>query len=335
MPHPIIVIALDPEDPVTRTFLIPSLENRLRRSAEVIWQPPGQTPSESARRQARDARILVTGWGQRPLTDEVLAGYPKLELIAHVAGSVAGFVGPAVYDRNIRVVSGNDTFALSVAEGVLAYILAMQRDIPRYNRVVHEGGWRPDFENRGLFGKRLSLVGFGTIPRLLLPMLEPFGLEIVAYDPYVDATEMEALGVTPATLEDCFRDQDIVSLHLPLLPDTRGMITRAHLDLMPAGSLLVNTSRGAVIDEAALTDCLEEGKIRAALDVFAVEPLPADSRLRSLPNVLLMPHMGGPTLDMRPRAARDAIEDIERFLAGEALHHEINAAKAAKMTRPL
>ena len=279
--------------------------------------------------------VLITGWGQPFLSKEILEHASELRLIAHTAGTVASFCGPEVYERGIRVVSGNDVFAESVAEGTLAYMLAALRRIPFYDSKMKQGGWMDSFDNEGLFNKKIGLLGFGTIPHYLVDMLKPFRCRISAYDPYVDAKEMQKLGVSKSEFDPIFTDNDIISLHLPLKPDTEGMVDEPHLRMMKPGAVFVNTSRGAVVDEAALARVLQDGKIHAVLDVYTEEPLAADSSLRSTPNTILLPHMAGPTFDRRVDAAGIVVDDIERFLTGEDLQHEISSAKAANMTRQL
>ena len=129
-----------------------------------------------------------------------------------------------------------------------------------------------------------------------------------------------------------FRICDVVSIHSTLIPENYHSIDKALLSTMKAGALLVNTSRGAILDEAALAEVLAEGKIKAALDVFETEPLPLDSPLRKLSNVLLIPHMGGPTIDRRMAVTRYVIDDIEHFLKGEPLLGEVDREYASPVS---
>ncbi len=323
-----------PENEITASFLDEANLAYLNSLGRVCRQSKPSPLTEDELAEALvDQDVIVSGWGQAYFSDKVLDRARRLRFIAHTAGSVASFCGREVYDRGIRVTSGNDIFGASVAEAVLAYALASLRDIPRYDRAMKEGAWRDDVDNRGLFGRTVGLLGFGTIARQLVPMLKPFSCPVIAYDPLVSREEMESYGVEKVDFEAIFTDSDIVSVHLPLKDDTVGLVDERSLHSMKKGALLINTARGAVIDEAALAAVLGEGLISAVLDVFAVEPLPADSPLRKTPNTILIPHMAGPTLDRRVDAARIVIEDIERFIKGEELKHEIKAEKAGQMSR--
>ena len=316
------------------SFLTPEVVERLHTLGRVSWQDELESlDSKEAAATLAEVQAVVTGWGQTPFTDEVLDLMPQLEIIAHTAGSVGAFVGDPVYARGIRVVSGNNVFAMSVAEAVLAYILAIYRRIPHYDARMKAGEWRTALDNEGLFDRKVALVGFGAIPRYLIPMLAPFNCQIEAYDPYVSEEEMAAYGVKKIDLPACFHEQDIVSLHLPLTPETVNLVDTAMLKRMKLGAVLINTARGGVIDESALVKALQEKRIRAVLDVFTQEPLDPNSPLRACENAILIPHMAGPTLDRRPAAAHAVIDDIERLQQGLELQHEISPEKAARMTR--
>lgn len=330
----LIYVAIE-STPVLDTFITPEVRQAIDELGEVIWQDDLKlmNSAKAGELMAR-AEVMITGWGQGESTDEYLKQFPSLKLLAHTAGSVAFIASPALYRRGIRVVSGNDIFALSVAEATLAYILAVYREIPYYDDLMRKGGWKsPLYRNEGLFKKKVALLGFGAIARKLLPFLEPFDCEIASYDPFVDENEMSRLSVKKVDFESCFKNYDIVSVHLPLIEDTVGIVGDKELSIMQEGALLVNTSRGPVIDEEALTAHLSSGHIRAALDVYTHEPLAKNHPLRSCPNCLLMPHMGGPTVDRRAAAALSVVEDVKRFLNHEPLLHEITEHHASFMTK--
>lgn len=328
-----IYIALT-QNETTESFMKPHVRAHIERLGNVLWEEDIQSMvAEDAKAALARTTAMITGWGQGYMSDEKLELFPNLKIIAHVAGSVGSIAGEEVYRRGIRVVSGNNIFAMSVAEAVLSYILALYRRIPYYDNLMKDGGWRVALDNEGLFNRRIALVGFGAIPRYLIPMLAPFNCTIQAYDPFVEEAEMAELGVQKIGFSECFTDQDIVSVHLPLNKETMEIIDDKHLRMMEPGSMLINTARGGVIDEDALAEVLAEKRIRAVLDVFTQEPLQVDSPLRSLDNVILIPHMAGPTLDRRAAAALAVAEDIERLFNGEELLHEINATRASRMTQ--
>ncbi len=323
-----------PYNSASETFL--TKENLdLLRSIGTIHRPIGANPfnEDELTHTIRDMDVIVTTWGQIPFTKKVLSNANRLKFIAHTAGTVAPFYTKDAIDRGIRVSSGNDVFAESVAEAVLAYMFSSLRDIPHHDRQLKAGHWRGELDNRGLFGKTIGLVGFGTIPRFLTNFIKPFRCNVLAYDPFCQDQDFMDHGAKRETLETIFKTSDIVSIHLPLKEDTFGLIDYDLLQSMKSGSILINTARGQVIKEVDLIKILEEGHIKAVLDVFEIEPLPIDSPLRKLDNAILIPHMAGPTLDRREDAARIVIEDIKRFLNNETLLHEIKPEKAAHMTR--
>ena len=265
---------------------------------------------------------------------EIISKASRLRLIAHTGGTVAPIVTPEIYEQNISVVSGNEVYAESVAEGTLAYILAGLRSIPQYNNAVHAGGWRESIlDNKGLLDRTIGLVGFGAITRYLIPLLKPFRTNIILQSKHLSDEDFKAYGVTRAeSMEQLFSTSDIVSLHLARTRETYHVINKELLALMPDGALLVNTARGSVVDEKALEDELISGRISAVLDVFEEEPLPADSRLRGLENVILIPHMAGPTGDRHGHVTMELIGEMKRILNGEPLKNPIDYKSAIRMT---
>ncbi|MCL2360699.1 MAG: hydroxyacid dehydrogenase [Defluviitaleaceae bacterium] len=290
--------------------------------------------STSIKKLLADCHVCITGWGCPALDENLLATAQNLRLVAHTGGSVASLVSEHMYDRGIRVVSGNGIYAESVAEGTLAYILAALRRIPFYSQMVENGGWNSySHKNTGLFDRKVGLVGFGAIPRYLVPMLRPFRVEISAYDPFVQDSIFDEYGVSQATsLEELFSQNDIISNHLPLTNETHRIVNAKLLSRMNKGALFVNTGRGGTVDESALEEILASGHISAALDVFETEPLPMTSKLRNLDNVILMPHMGGPTLDRWENVGLALAEDTQRMMNNQPLIWEIPRDYAVKMT---
>lgn len=329
------IALLIPKSALRDTFLPPDVMAALVELGDIHSNPLERqyTPEEMAD-ALEGADISISGWGCPVIGEVALRKADRLRLVAHTGGTVAPIVSPELYARGIHVISGNKLYAESVAEGALAYMLAGLRRIPFYGQVVQDGGWSEvssPFE--GLLDQTVGLVGFGAIARCLTPMLAPFRTKVLGYDPFVDAEAFTACGVEKVdTLEEILSRSKITSLHMPRTKATYHMITRDMLDRMPDGALLVNTARGSVVDEDMLAEVLKTGRIRAVLDVYESEPLPAGSLLRGLDNVLLMPHMGGPTMDRRPRVTMALIEDMRRMLAGQPLVHEIHQAYAMSMT---
>lgn len=323
-----------PKNPTTDSFLTPRNLELLHSIGEVVQNPYDHNLKvEEVLQLAQDADVLITCWGTCLYHKEDVLKMPNLKLIAHFAGSVAPVVAQDVYETDVKVISGNDVFAKSVAEGCLCYTLAALRRLEHYMDVMRTGGFKETvFYNRGLFGKKLGIVGFGAIARHYLNLVRWFDLEVLIYSSHLTDEEAAKYGGRTASLEEIFSECDVISIHASNTAKTRGMITRELMERMKPDALLVNTARGAVIDEPAMFEMLLAGKFYAALDVYAEEPPAPDAPIRQCKNALLMPHMGGPTMDMRSVVALEVTKDIARLGRGEELQYEITAAAAARMT---
>ena len=322
-----------PDGEVRDSFFSEELRERLERLGGVEWNAnTEQYGEEELAEKLRGVDICISGWGNTPFYEKTLKYADKLKLIAHIGGSVRPMVGDAAFERGIRVCSGNRVFAESVAEGVLTYMLCSLRKIGEYEARMAVGEWPSLIGTRGLLGRSVGLVGYGMIAEYLVKFLKPFGCRIMVSSRHISAEELAEAGIEAAAAEEIFRTCDIVSLHSSLTARTKHSIGADLLNSMKDGALLVNTARGALIDEEALVSVLQERPVWAALDVFETEPLPMDSPLRECERVLLMPHAAGPTADRRYVVTSHVLDDIGRFLNGEPLDCEIDFARAGTMT---
>ena len=319
------------------TFFTPENEQLASSLGTILWNaaPRPLTKAEVLDRIA-DCDCYVTLWGSPRLDADILARAPRLRLLTHLAGTVVPFVSDEMWDRGIRVLSGNSYFAESVAEGAVGYMLAALRDIPFYSDRLKRGHvWkRPEDFPRGLLGRTVGLVSYGEIARCLVRLLAPFRVRIKVYDiaPLPDG-DVAAYGLQAASLEEIFSTCDVVSLHTPLYDATYHLIGRDLLRLLRPGALFLNTSRGAIVDQAALEQELATGRFRAVLDVYEQEPPADDCPLYAMDNVLMMPHMGGPTVDLRSRITHDLLLESAAYLDHNApLPHEITRARAEHMS---
>jgi phosphoglycerate dehydrogenase-like enzyme len=247
---------------------------------------------------------------------------------------VSAIASAESYARGVRVCSANDVMARYVAEGALAYMLCGMKRLAQHDSWMKRGElWRQEtHEVKSLYGGKVGLVGLGTIGRQLLELLRPFAPQIRLYDPYVRPESLAGYpNVTLCSLEEALAFGDAVSIHASLTSETRGMIGLQELKLLRDGAVLINTARGAIVDEAALAEELATGRISAILDVFEKEPLPLTSPLRALENVTLLPHMAGSPV--REQMAMEMTEEISRFLNGKPLLHEIPYERFLLMTR--
>ena len=327
-----------PKNSVFPTFFTDDNISFAKSLGQVVWNERGeQLTHEEIAQQIGDSEIYVTGWGSPRLDARILDSAPNLKLLVHLCGTVVPFVSDEMWERGIRVISGNDFFAESVAEGTIGYILSALRDIPKYShRLKNEKTWKSsgDF-NRGLLGKTVGIVSYGAIARHLVKMLAPFRVKIKIYDiKPLPEEHVIKYGLQQVSLDEIFSTCDIVTLHTPLNENTHHLIGHDLLSLLPPDSLFINTSRGAVVDQYALEQQLKTGRFRAVLDVYEKEPLPLDSTLFDLDNVILMPHMAGPTVDLRRDITKALLFEAARFLEnGTPLTHEISRDTAAMMSR--
>ena len=219
--------------------------------------------------------------------------------------------------RGVQVCNAAGVNAGAVAEHVLAFLLAYYKDLCLLNAAMHAGETAvPSYTGGELAGRTIGLVGLGRIGREVAARCQAFGMRVIAWS----YRPIEVPGVTLVDLPALYRESDIVSLHVPLKPETRAMIDAAALAQMKPGALLVNTARGGLVDEAALVDALSRGQLGGAcLDVFAEEPLAAESPLRRMANVILTPHTAGYPDGVKFHAARYAffVENIRAFFAGQ------------------
>lgn len=239
-------------------------------------------------RQAADADVLWLEW--RPLvTREVLRSLRRLGLVMRWGVGYDQIDVTAATDLGVAVANSPAHCTEDVAEHTLALMLAVTRQVVVGQRSLTEGGWAvPSAVHRRLQDAVVGVVGLGRIGRRVAQLCAAFGAEVVGYDPVVSGT----VGVTTSSLTDLLRRADIVSLHVPHTPSTTRLVDAEALGLMRDGAVLVNTGRGEVVDEDALLAELRSGRLWAALDVFADEPLPVDHPLRSAPHTVLTPHSG-------------------------------------------
>lgn len=308
--------------------LEPAALDRLQELAEIV-PVTGTTATIAAAlpELLAEADIVLTSWGTPPITETALSGAPRLRLIAHAAGSIKHLVPATAFVRGIAVSHAASIIADAVAEMALLLILACLRDLRRLDRDMHAG--RPwgdlptGYTSRQLVGRSLGLIGSGYVARTFLGLLQPFGLTVRVYDPYLKPERAAELGVRLAGLDELFELSDIVSVHAPITPETRHLIGANQLRRLRDGAVFINTARAWAVDQAALLAELQTGRIMAGLDVYEPEPLPGDSPFRQLDNVILTPHQAGNTADTRRRQGWAMVEEIGRFVSSQALIYRI------------
>lgn len=330
------ILVTMPAGAVRDTFITEKSKKELEALGNVTYNPHDRNYTDDELKEAlKGIDAVFCCWGSHCYEGEILAAADSLKYICYCAGSLAGVVTEETYEKGITVMGANCVFAESVAESCICYTMAGLRRIVKYANDVRNGGWRgTEFFNEGIMNRTIGLVGFGAIAKKFVNFLKPFNVEILVYSGHLTDEEAASYGVKKASLNELFEKSDVVSIHQGLNDRTYHMVGKEQLDLMKEGALLVNTARGAVVDEPELIKVLQSGKIGAVLDVFEKEPLDADSPLRTLENVISIPHMGGPTIDRRQYCVIKLVEDVKKYEAGERdLETLIPLSHIANMTR--
>jgi len=274
--------------------------------------------------QASDAVICRS---QPQLTAEVLAVPGKLRAIARAGVGVDNIDVPAATRQGIVVMNTPSGNTVSAAEHTIALMMALARQIPAADAKMKAGGWdRTKFVGMQLTGKTLGVVGLGRIGQEVAKRAVGLGMTILGYDPFVSVAKAAELGIiATTTLEALLPQVDVLTLHIPMTAETKNLIGAKELAAMKKTARVLNVARGGIIDEAALAEALTAGTIAgAAIDVFAVEPTPADNPLRTAPNCVVTPHLGASTLEAQENVAIEAAQLIADFLLKGVVLNAVN-----------
>ncbi|MDE0218968.1 MAG: C-terminal binding protein [Spirochaetaceae bacterium] len=277
---------------------------------------------------ARGAPVVWVFGGGRLITDAVLAELPDCRLIVRSGSGTDNIPVAAARARGIAVGNTPEATRDPVADHTIGVLIARHRRIVLKDRHIRRGIYSQDNPQTGpaLAGMTLGLIGFGHIGAAVAARAAPFGLRVLATDPVRSGAEIRAGGAEPVELDALLRTSDFVSLHVPLLASTTALIGARELAAMQPHAILINTSRGKVVDQPALIDALQSGRIAgAALDVFDPEPLPPDSPLIGMEQVVLTPHTAGSGAAMIRRFWEDSITTIGHFLRTGRPRWEVTA----------
>ncbi len=252
------------------------------------------------------------------VTRDVIDANTKIRIIARVGVGLDNIDVNYAQSKGIRVINAEEAAMISVPELAIGFMLCLARSIPSADAAIKDGKWlKKELVGRELNGKYLGIVGVGKIGRRIARIAKGFGMNLIGYDVIpIDQQFVREVGLIVTDLNTLLGSSDFVTLHVPLTEDTRHMINEQRLSLMKKGAYLINTSRGAVVDERALYNALKDDRIAgAALDVFEVEP-PTNSALVQLPNVVCTPHIGAQTYEAQKLAANVIAEKIIQILKG-------------------
>ncbi len=249
------------------------------------------------------------------VTGELIDAADRLKVIARAGAGLDNVDVKRAESRGIKVLNTPTANLLSVAELTLGLALSLLRNIPEADRTTKAGRWeKKKLRGTEVSGKSWGIIGLGHVGQLVAGLLKGFDCRILAHDPYVSKEVAGGAGAELVSLDELMENSDIISIHVPLLDSTRGMIGKNELSKMNGSAIIINISRGGIVDEDALCDALEEGRIRgAALDVFEEEP-PEGSPLLTLKNAVLTPHLGAQTTDAQERVGREIAEKLIKEL---------------------
>ncbi len=316
-PKPLIL--LDPHPRRVDVIFDAATKARLENLGNVIWQDGSTASDEHIDRHLPDAVALI---GQSALSKERLDRAPKLKVVFNVESNFLPNVDYAECQRRgIYVLSTAPVFAKPVAELALGMALSLARRIHQADAAIRSGtetlyGEGDNHDSILLTGRTVALVGCGNVGRALLPLLRPLAGKILVYDPWIHPSVLQEMGVTPATLDECFGQATAVFLLGAVTTENAGGIGKRYFDKMQAGGILLLMSRAGVVNFDEMLDAAASGHLRVGIDVWPEEPIPANHRARTTPNTLLQAHRAGNIPEIWPLMGHLVVDDLEQILKG-------------------
>ncbi len=294
-----------------------------------IEELPDQMTREFMSDQLKDADAAITGWGTPSFTEEMLRDNPKLRFIAHSAGTVKNLV-PASFWTMVgkHITSNAPVIAEDVAQTTLMLILSALKEVWSFTDLTRSGGWKGGEKNvyttRRLDDLKVGIIGASLVGKEVVKILKHFRPVLRIWDPYLSPIEAEMLEIEQMGLDELIASSDVITLHAPANEDCRHILNGKNIPLIKDGAVLVNTARGMLIDEEALVKELQTGRFFACLDVTDPEPPAADHPLRTMPNVIITPHVaGGHTVNGRKMLGRNSIKEVYNFLTKGLIAYEV------------
>ncbi|WP_433630667.1 phosphoglycerate dehydrogenase [Nocardia sp. CA-120079] len=307
--------------------LAQSTVDALGDGVEVRWVDGPDRPALLAAVPEADALLVRSA---TTVDAEVLEAGKNLKIVARAGVGLDNVDVPAATERGVMVVNAPTSNIHTAAEHAVTLLLAAARQIPAADATLRERTWaRSKFNGVEIFDKTVGVVGLGRIGQLFAARLAAFETKVIAYDPYVSPARAAQLGIELLPLDELLERADLISVHLPKTPETKGIIGKEAIAKTKPGVIIVNAARGGLVDEQALADAIKSGHVRAAgLDVFDTEPC-TDSPLFDLPQVVVTPHLGASTAEAQDRAGTDVAKSVLLALAGEFVPGAVNVTGGA------
>lgn len=318
------LILLDPYPRSIDLIFDPATVAKLESLGDVVWHDGTPLAEEKIEQYLPEVTALI---GQSAMPRERLERAGKLKAIFNVESNFLPNVDyRACHERGVHVLSTAPVFSKPVAEMILGLALCAARRIPQADAAIRTGtetlyGMGDNHDSILLHGRTMGVIGCGNVGRALLPLLRPFGGEIVVHDPWIRDEDIAALEVTPGSMEECFARSTVVFILSATTTENAGQIGKRYFESMPPNGIVVLGSRAGVVNFDELLDAAESGRIRAGIDVWPTEPIPADHRARRTPNTVLQAHRAGNIPEIWPWMGRMVASDLELILKGEAPLH--------------
>ncbi len=320
-----------------RLFLQQDL-NRIKEMCDIldVEIPQEKDDKDFLLKHIEDADIVISSWDTANFDEDVIAKAKNLKLLTHAAGSVKPVVSDALFNRNIKVTSSAAAISYGVAEFCLGLILMAPKRVFWAAQATAAGQWREGIEVFNgafeIYGQKIGVIGASNVGKHLIRLLSNFQCDVLLYDPYCSEQQAQELGVNKVeTLDELFEQCRIVSLNAPSTKQTENMIRGKHFKLLQDGSVFINTARGAIVNEQEMIEELKSERFIACLDVTEPEPPAEDNPLRTLPNVILTPHIAGTIAENMARLGTLVANEIEAFVTNNPLHFEIKKEMLEKI----
>lgn len=304
----------------------PEVRKQIEELADIYSQPLTTDMVKQDYSILREAEVIFSGWGGPKLDKKFLDFSPNLKTIFYAAGTVKQIVTDESWRRNISITNAVNANAIPVAEFTLSQILFCLKNGWQIVRKVQSDQKYPSkpMNITGAYGRIVGLISLSTVGRRVCELLKPFDIQVIAYDPFIQKEEAAKLGAKLCSLEEVFRNSDIVSVHTPLLEETKGMIKGEHFTMMKPESSFINTARGAIVNEKEMIGVLRDrSDITTVLDVTFPEPPEQGSPLYTLSNVVLTPHIAGSEGAECGRMGLYMLEEFKRYINGDRLMWEV------------
>ena len=329
-------VAISAGKSLFESFFSADHQRRLRGICNV-GRDGARTITPSLRRQLANADALITTWDSPKFDETLLQVAPRLRVVAHCGGEVKTRFAAPLFDK-LTIVNAANPMARATAEMGAALLLYCARDIDHYriatrksNRIYSDVHLHGGVEN--LFGREVAMIGFGRIGRALVDLMRGFDLRWIVYDPLAPRSLARNYPVTFRELKPLLRGAELLVLAAALTEQTRGLLNRKTLALLPDGAAIINIARGGLVDLPALTREVRAKRLRCALDVTdPVEPLPMNHPLRKLPGAILTPHIGGSSRQVRREIATSITDDLENFFHGRPVQNRVTRPMLERMT---